>query len=114
MRISDWSSDVVYSDLIDPGVLAQVVVDRGGRLLLQLAAELRLDRFLGRRLGHGALLDLDDVPAELGLHRRLGVAADLHGEGGSGELRHHIAGLEGSSEARRVVTECVRTGVSRW
>src|SRR3546814_10266686 len=88
MRISDWSSDVCSSDLalatggsllrrrlaeqnLDLRALAQVFIDGRGRLLLQLAAQVLLHLLLGRRLGHRAALDLDDVVAELRLHRHL-------------------------------------------
>ena len=43
-----------------------------------------------RRLLRALVLDLDDVPAELRLHR-IGDLARVHLEGDVGEFRHHLA-----------------------
>ena len=51
--------------------------------------DLRLDLFEGRRRLGALVLDLDDVPAELGLHR-IGNLALVELECDLGEFRHHL------------------------
>src|SRR3546814_15420256 len=97
MRISDWSSDVCSSDLVQPGQC----VSRGARP--------RRDRlaFAGNAPGNtwhrrGRMSLLGD-PATLGV---LIVAVILLGMA--------KGGLAGRSEERRVGKECVSTCRSRW
>src|SRR3546814_12066280 len=95
MRISDWSSDVCSSDLaadlaadagVGGGALCFVEHLRLGRAALRRAAEERLQRLLGGRIGAGA-----------------------RGAGGRRDEREI-----GRSEERRVGKECVSTCRSRW
>src|SRR3546814_1799853 len=88
MRISDWSSDVCSSDL----------VDAGGRGASQI-------EFLRRDVGQRIEEDVDD-------------AAGAVAQGGGAEDRQHeveaLAGAVGRSEERRVGKGCVSTCRSRW
>src|SRR3546814_13691807 len=93
MRISDWSSDVCSSDLVDRAVRV-VAVDAGhlafGQRHVRAAVELLADvpvagraGFVDRLLGHQSL---------------------------DGELRHRAV----RTEERREGKECVSTCRSRW
>src|SRR5581483_11062693 len=74
--------------------LGVIDLRRGHQVLHQLvdgflgegAADLVLALLEGGRDLHPRILDLDDVPAELALHRGLADIAALHGEGRVGEL----------------------------
>src|SRR5208282_631343 len=78
----------------DCGLPAQVVDDFRDHVAARLALELVLLLLEGRRGGLAHLLDLDHVPAELGLDRRLRVLTHLEREGGIRELGHHVAALD--------------------
>src|SRR3546814_13158161 len=86
MRISDWSSDVCSSDLVDLGHEIAEQVELGGDLG---AADDGADRPRRGFQRAGEML-------ELALHQP---------PGGGGKQR---------SEESRVGKECVRTGRSRW
>src|SRR5207302_10504293 len=53
------------------------------------------------RSGDAMVFDLDDMPAELGLDRRLSVLARRQGEGGVGELLDHVVMAETDEIAAR-------------
>src|SRR3546814_14019931 len=94
MRISDWSSDVCSSDLLD-----HVALGDG-------------DLELGR------LADLDVVEAQVARGVRI-HALDVRGVLAAAVDDDHLRGDRGAvvalrSEERRVGKECVRTCRSRW
>src|SRR3546814_17331319 len=118
MRISDWSSDVCFSDLkeaVDPG-----------QLLLEHLGDAVLDRF-GRRAGiGGADIDLRrrDIGILLDRQRKERADAAEHdddrqhpGKDWTVDEKKRHAGLSalrpGRSEERRVGEESVSTGRSR-
>src|SRR3546814_17769094 len=102
MRISDWSSDVCSSDLVERllHVLVDLEFDEGFR------------KAIGYRRGHmararnvrGRILDL---ARDLGLQLRGCCARQLHVDDDAGEV-------EVRSEERRVGKECVSTCRYRW
>src|SRR5579863_6760219 len=59
----------VELELLDGGALLQAVDDLGDVGLRQFLANLTLGLVEGRRGSHAAVIDLDDVVAELGLDR---------------------------------------------
>ena len=77
-------------------------------LAQQVVAQLALDLLDLRRLAHALLFELDDVPAELGLHRRLGDGAGLQGESGRFEGRHHLAAAEEAEVAAVLAARVLR------
>src|SRR3546814_11641272 len=97
MRISDWSSDVCSSDLIDEAPAPPRAQD--------VATEIR--EF------HGWTLDkLDVFEKYLKLYRRVaGSGAFIDAFAGTG---YGLAVRQGRSEERRVGKECVSTCRSRW
>src|SRR3546814_11302633 len=97
MRISDWSSDVCSSDLAQRAGLA-----RRGPGMLDLAEDLRLAQH--QRVEPGR--DPEQVP-----HR---VAVPVVVEVGVQGLPGAGSGVAARSEERRVGTEGVGTGRSRW
>src|SRR3546814_13226874 len=90
MRISDWSSDVCSSDLLD-------------------------DEAIGARRDKGkAIVARREV---IGRAARVGDALagnDAGWIGGHPIVAEHLCGLPGRSEERRVGKECVSTCRSRW
>lgn len=74
--------------LLDIGFLAPL----GDHLIIKLAADFLLQIRLGRiKVGSRALtliLDLDDMKAEIGLNRFLGIGTGLSLKRGLGEFRH--------------------------
>src|SRR5260370_21332370 len=54
-----------------------------------------------RRSADAVVFDLDDMPAELGLHRRLGVLAGRQGKGRLSEFLYHIVMAEIAKIAAR-------------
>src|SRR3546814_13594952 len=91
MRISDWSSDVCSSDLLDPvagGVLGR---DDG-------------------KLGAGRLAEAFHSP----LPRAVGIGVHVDRHGMAGPDVGEVGLLEVRSEERRVGKECVSTCRSRW
>src|SRR3546814_20733928 len=111
MRISDWSSDVGSSDLIEEGLL---------RFLRQL--RLRGDERVPREFDVGKVggvlflglvaVDLDLAQARVGIGRVLRHQwCDAQAPGGV--VGGRPPGLE-RSEERRVGKECVRTCSSWW
>src|SRR3546814_17924991 len=101
MRISDWSSDVCSSDLLNFSrqnlefVADIVTTERGQPVQAEVEdrLHLRLRQAVGRGLLHLALDRLDE--ADIG-----------------GDLAHRPFARR--SEERRVGKECVRTGRTRW
>ena len=71
-----------------------------------------LHRLEGRRRTLAAVVDLDDVPAELGLERLADLAL-LQLEGGLLELRHHLAATE-EAELAALVLRAGVLGDSPW
>src|SRR5690606_1933860 len=101
--------------LILPELLAQQAIDRVLELCVRdfklsffpqrrklihvlVADDQRTDLILhlleGRRRLHALVFDLDHMPAELGLHRLLGMGPGLHGEGRLAEFGNHRASRE--------------------
>src|SRR3546814_12031091 len=101
MRISDWSSDVCSSDLLDKR-LGRLKDDKSSKLVIvegiysMLGDQAPLDEFVDVKRRHGVDLLVDEAHS-------LGVFGD-HGRG--------IA--EARSEERRVGKECVSPCRSRW
>src|SRR3546814_14553562 len=96
MRISDWSSDVCSSDLLDR-VLQHVALHVLRRVLLREDEVDELD--MVRALGHISVQS----------QRARCAAIGARGEDeGKQDVREH------RSEERRVGKECVSTGRSRW
>src|SRR6202040_727619 len=54
-----------------------------------------------RRSADPMVFGLDDMPAELGLHRRLGILPGGQGKGGVGELLDHVVMAEIAEIAAR-------------
>src|SRR5260370_3390755 len=81
-------------ELLDLGARPQLVEDLRHRLARQFLADLVRQLLEGGRRRLAAILELDDVVAELGLDRGVGEFALLEGEGGVGELLHHVCLLE--------------------
>ena len=59
------------------------------RLLTEFAAHVGKQTAIGRGFGFSPFLKLDDVPAELRFHRRLGDLAGFKREGGFQEFGYH-------------------------
>src|SRR3546814_11404168 len=101
MRISDWSSDVCSSDLLEVAASGRalgaevVVLERESRLLARVACEVLSTFFKAYHEQHGVVFEL-------------GVGV----EGFAGE-HGHVRGVK-RSEERRVGKECVSTCRSRW
>src|SRR3546814_16157641 len=98
MRISDWSSDVCSSDLLD------LPHRRGPAVKTPLRV---LDRHIGRgkrRARVGLVLDDLEVDAVIGM-----LEADIT----LAKARARFSGRD-RSEERRVGKECVSTCRSRW
>src|SRR3546814_12059437 len=98
MRISDWSSDVCSSDLVDQPVhrsegLGDEIEQRAGRLLLLRAETAPVETVVPD------LADLIEQPP---------------GAIGSSKLDQFHERLALRSEERRVWKECVSTCRSRW
>src|SRR3546814_14802180 len=104
MRISDWSSDVCSSDLVDDGAVLRQAED----------ARARIARLRARR--HRADLDEAEAEAQHGGHD-LRVLVEAGGEAeriAEGEAPER-AGQDGiRSDERRVGKECVSQCRSRW
>src|SRR5689334_21579554 len=99
-------------EALDLRIGAQLADEVHLRLALDVALELALHLVELRRLALALVLDLEDVPAELGLDR-LGDLALGKREGDLREFRHHLVlgkVAEIRSEERRVGKECS----SRW
>src|SRR3546814_17774937 len=115
MRISDWSSDVCSSDLIDMAAAVPHLA-----LRQQVPLENRVDRLeieLRRHIAHGAIL----LVKRLGCVGAFAIALDKVSEHRPMALemaakvhRHEPRKPEKRSEERRVGKECVSTGRSRW
>src|SRR3546814_18569163 len=93
MRISDWSSDVCSSDLVDPAHQRDIA----GAVIAPLAGALERPQ-----LGKARFPIAQDVLRQPRLARQLPDRAE------SG------VGLVGRSAERRVGKECVSTCRSRW
>src|SRR5499427_7495665 len=76
-------------EALDLGALAQLGDEVGLRLARQIGLDLVLHLFEFRRLLDALVLDLDDVPAELRLHR-IGELSGIHLEGDIGKFGHHL------------------------
>src|SRR3546814_14610220 len=97
MRISDWSSDVCSSDLIDGG---REILGRRAILALDDAAAVAAACLIDERIAvFGPLLD----------RRIIVVAGELPDIGDRA-----VAVVQERSEERRVGKECVSTCRSRW
>src|SRR3546814_16360454 len=101
MRISDWSSDVCSSDL-----LQRVVLESQGRAVEQLHQPGALVELLQR--GDGGMLE-----AGIGLGQDTPEVAVGDAAGNEG-TNHGESDLGIRSEERRVGKECVSTCRSRW
>src|SRR3546814_2187954 len=89
MRISDWSSDVCSSDLLD----------------------MRGTRAFGGRLGIDDIAAVDPPRAVLGRQHRLAMFADVDGVL---DVERPVAAGPPRSEERRVGKACGSTCRSRW
>src|SRR3546814_17032236 len=106
MRISDGSSDVCSSDLIDDVAVARTQLHRAHQHGLRLVEVLLLlDPGIGEVVHHIGLLRLQ---AERMLEVRFGAQPF------AGTLQRDTAEIEQRSEERRVGKECVSTCSSRW
>src|SRR3546814_14138158 len=114
MRISDWSSDVCSSDLIELKIREQP-----GHVQRPM---LRLGR-IDRRMAHQYIHDVEAARGNDVARRDIGIGQPLD----LGSLRRRIIGiaigryrtmrapgLNARSEERRVGKEVVSTGRSRW
>src|SRR5208282_609578 len=92
----------VEPELLDlrgtPEVLQLGVDDLVGKVAAQLLARL----LEARRLAGSAVLDLDHMPAELGLDRRLAVLTRRQGKSGVGKLLDHVVMAEIAEIAARL------------
>src|SRR3546814_14022975 len=97
MRISDWSSDVCSSDLVEPAALDGAVTE----LATAIAAKSPLTLKIGKEAFYRQLdMDLEAAYAYTSEVMTRNMMARDAGEGGS--------------EERRVGKECGRTCRSRW
>src|SRR3546814_12528240 len=97
MRISDWSSDVCSSDLID-GQRVDAVAGRAVKQYIALPD-------LGERIAFLGQLERD---------RRLGALDALRDDRLADAQREIIGDQIGRAEERRVGKECVSTCRYRW
>src|SRR3546814_20645110 len=100
MRISDWSSDVCSSDLMDDADRLDLV-----RLVGAQAG------FDGGRIGADAPVGSNEFRLQAELERHV---LPQGGEMAGLEHQHLVAGIQHRSEERRVGKECVSTCRSRW
>src|SRR3546814_15927945 len=89
MRISDWSSDVCYSDLFEQAIAAMIADDRQAELFVESGSGIEV----------GARQDRGDAVGR--------------GDGHAGSLCPPLRWRQ-RSEERRVGKECVSTCRSRW
>src|SRR3546814_14588839 len=119
MRISDWSSDVCSSYLVDQGEGAVAVLLQAlhapRHLAAQSAPRRRQQRagVLAAGLFVGAELKAVEAAHELALDQHLAVLAHGADEGAFPAQAAHPARCARSAE-RRVGKACVSTGRSRW
>src|SRR3546814_15016697 len=99
MRISDWSSDVCSSDLIEHGQNLRFELDHVGEPLLITEHKFRVKRFPTCGAIHRAMDGVLDLKARHGFGAQDVASVDLHMP---------------RSEERRVGKECVSTCRSRW
>src|SRR3546814_20882083 len=108
MRISDWSSDVCSSDLLDLALFAARI--SGGQAFARLQ--------FADRLGHLEPLGEHIDERRVDIVDALAVAAQLVVHGSAAPLFFgtlgHGQGAEARSEERRVGKEGVSTCRSRW
>src|SRR3546814_14467188 len=135
MRISDWSSDVCSSDLLERehAQLAGAVLGQEGLVALDVevareilnaacalpAAMLRLDEFEPRFqpvIVEGGADRIVFLEFEMAIMRGRGAEADPVEQPAAGiDLAAHVeAILDDRSEERRVGNECGRTCRARW
>src|SRR3546814_17170563 len=133
MRISDWSSDVCSSDLLDDkpelGRIEPEPAEEIGRAE-PFGAQSRL-AVGDQKFGEGGVGEHRDMAENIVKHVRLFAVADLLGRpqeigGGKAAVRQMLEkglvryparnrdDLPARSEERRVGTECVSTCRSRW
>src|SRR3546814_1423726 len=115
MRISDWSSDVCSSDLIDPDVSGGIFDCTG----FGDADQSRLCRAIDSQIRHCMLTGVG-----CGIHDRSTALTQhyfqliLHAKPCAQEINAHrtrpVRKLQFRSEERRVGKECVSTCRSRW
>src|SRR3546814_14247226 len=121
MRISDWSSDVCSSDLVEagqPGVGCRIAAILGPN---QLPGGSTDHQFNGARVGEfrqRAAAELDGKAAQPGGVNGVGLVG-RNGAAGRGKVGEAVGeaqpvGKGPRSEERRVGKECVRTCRSRW
>src|SRR3546814_11806254 len=117
--MSDWSSDVCSSDLLEAGAAAALVGHAGQHPaelpdLLELGAE-EQELLVPSRRGVDVDGRVDPALGEAAIEAQLHVAGAL--ELLEDHLVHAAPGLDesgGRSEERRVGKECVSTCRSRW
>src|ERR1700733_1383193 len=76
-------------ETLDGGGLAQILHQLRLRAMGDVIVDLRLHLLESRRRFDALILDLDDMPAELGLHR-IGQLPLVELESHFGEFRHHL------------------------
>src|SRR3546814_13741826 len=108
MRISDWSSDVCSSDLIDRNMVAAVIAAEDGKFCSHDGFDTEaIENAMARNAKGGRLRGGSTISQQTAKNVFL-----WQGEGWSRYLRK---GLEvWRSEERRVGKECVSTCRSRW
>src|SRR3546814_12422242 len=111
MRISDWSSDAVSSDLLEPGEEAHRAA------AAEEMGEIKIDRF--HRAAEAAFKRHAIVGGQRRCHRRSGAGvvaqvADLLAQRRVGDRQPAAAVARDRSEERRVGNECGRTFRTRW
>src|SRR5690349_24567453 len=84
-----WCVGLRLIEALDLGLCAQLGDELGLRLADHVGLELVLDLVELGDLALALVLELDDVPAELRLHR-IGDLAFFQLEGRRGEFRHHL------------------------
>src|SRR3546814_12319322 len=119
MRISDWSSDVCSSDLVDRGEEYRVLVqaEREGRQTQADLERINVRSRTGMLVPLSAVVTLREVAGPRQLNRfnklrAITLTAALAPGYSLGEALHFLE--DQRSEARRVGREGVRTGRYRW
>src|SRR3546814_13526074 len=128
MRISDWSSDVCFSDLMGTTVATNALLERKGDRTVFVTTEGFGDVLRIGYQNRPRLFDRHIVLPEMLYERAVEVAERVSAEGGiiipldlegarAALKSAHDAGIRAvaiRSEERRVGNECVSTCRSRW
>src|SRR3546814_14931283 len=112
MRISDWSSDVCSSDLVDVAVRVAGELRRQRMRAEESGADLDAERVADLPRDAQHLAFVVEVQAVAGLDLQRGHAVGEQRACARQRLRQPL--VLARSEERRVGKECVSTGRSRW